>query len=467
MQFSGLWRTSTFRLTLLYGVLFLLGTIALLWMIYVRSAVYLTSRVDRILNIQAEALIHSPRPGLRQRLIEDLTLNGDRMNVFGLFSPRGERITGNLPILPPTLRPNGGPVEIAPTPDFPSSARLMARSLPTGEILVVGRDVSQLQQMRSTLASALIWSGVLIVVLVLACGTALSIGPLKRVRQLRDVARDIARGDLKRRMPTTQRRDELDMFADTVNHMMSEVERLMSEVKSATAVIAHDLLSPLANATLQLRRLQETDVIEGADLARVAGRIEEVLERFRAILRIAELESGQRRGGFRQVDLAEVVASAADLYGPLAEESGVRLFAVMEDGAVVEADPKLLFEALSNLIDNAIKFAGRGSTVQVRVGKDPMRPQLIVQDDGPGIPPHERTAVLQRFYRAERNRLIPGSGLGLSVVAAIVRLHDFDLVLEDADPGVRAIIECRAAESHKDADASVEGRLQRPANTVT
>jgi signal transduction histidine kinase len=108
----------------------------------------------------------------------------------------------------------------------------------------------------------------------------------------------------------------------------------------------------------------------------------------------------------------------------------------------VDADPKLLFEALSNLIDNAIKFGGRGSTVQVRAGKDAARPQLIVQDNGPGIPANERAAVLQRFYRAERARPVPGSGLGLSIVAAIVRLHDFELVLEDADPGVRAVIDC-------------------------
>ena len=449
MQFSGLWRTTAFRITLLYGVLFLLGTIALLWMIYIRSTVYLTSRVDRILNTEADALVHSPRPGLRARVSEDLTLNGDRMNVFGLFSPLGEREAGNLPSLPPRLRPSGGPIEIAPTAEFPSSARLIARSLPTGEIVVVGRDVGQLQEMRSILAAALIWSGILTVALVLAGGTVLSVGPLKRVRRLRAVAQDIARGDLKRRMPITQRGDELDMFAATVNNMVSEVERLMSEVKSATAVIAHDLLTPLANATLQLRRLQETPTVERADIARVASRIEEVLDRFRAILRIAELESGQRRGGFKQVDLSEVAAPAVDLYGPLADEAGVRLLPIIETGAVVEADPKLLFEALSNLIDNAIKFAGRGSTVQVRVGKDPARPQLIVQDDGPGIPSHERVAVLQRFYRAERNRPLPGSGLGLSVVTAIVRLHDFELVLEDADPGVRAMIECRPAESRK------------------
>jgi len=447
MRFRELGRTTTFRLTIVYGVLFALGTIALLWMVYLRSAVYLTSRVDGILHTEADALLRSPRPGLRQRVIEDLTLNGERNNIFGLFTARGEWVAGNIKSLPVSLRTNGAPMEFPPTSEFPARVRLMARALPTGETLVVGRDVGQLGEMRSIMTSALTWSGVLILLVGLGCGTALSIAPLKRLRRLQSVAHDIAHGDLKRRMPTTQRGDELDMFADTVNYMMSEVERLMSEVQGTTAVIAHDLLSPLASATSQLRRLQQTDSPDKQDIARVAGRIEEVLDRFRAILRIAELESRQRRAGFRRVDLAEVVTPVAELYAPLAEAAGVRLLPVAERGATVEADPKLLFEALSNLIDNAIKYAGSGSTVQIRTGKDPARPQLIVQDNGPGIPTHERAAVLQRFYRSERNSRTPGSGLGLSVVATIARLHDFDLVLEDADPGVRAIIERRPVDA--------------------
>lgn len=443
MRFSELWRTTTFRLTILYGGLFAAGTIALLWLVYMHSAVYLTNRVDNILNTEADALVQSPRPGLRQRVIEELTLNGNRTNVFGLFSARGEHIAGNLEAMPPRLRTDGRPMEFAPLPEFPTSSRLLARRLPTGETLVVGRDVSQLRELRAIITSALTWSGVLILLVGLGCGTALSIGPLQRLRKLQAVAHDIARGDLKRRMPTSQRGDELDMFATTVNHMMSEVERLMSEVKGATEVIAHDLLNPLASATLQLRRLQQADNVEQQDVARVAARIEEVLERFRGILRIAELEVRHRRAGFSQVDLADVISPVADLYAPLAEAAGVRLLAVPERGVAVEADPKLLFEAVSNLLDNAIKFGGRGATVQLRVGKDPARPQLIVQDDGPGIPSNERGAVLQRFYRTERNHPIPGSGLGLSVVSAIVRLHDFELELQDAEPGVRAVIECR------------------------
>jgi signal transduction histidine kinase len=443
MQFNALRHTTTFRLTVLYGLLFALGTIALLGMVYVRSAGYLTRRVDSILNTEMSALLRSPPTQVRERLGEELTLNGNRMNVFGLFAATGTRITGNLVDLPPTLLTGTGPVELPPTAEFPASTRLIARRLADGEILVVGRDIDQLQQMRSIITDALTWSGVLILLAGLALGLILSAAPLQRLRRLQAVAQDIARGDLKRRMPVSGRGDELDVFATAVNYMIGEVERLMAEVKGATEVIAHDLLSPLANAALQLRRIQHSEVHEPQAVERVAARIAEVLERFRAILRIAELDVGGRRGGFATIDLAEVTDPISQLYQPLAEEAGVRLQVLAERGTTVEGDAKLLFEAVCNLIDNAIKFSGRGSTVQVRLGTDPARPQIVVEDDGPGIPVAERAAVLQRFYRGERSRPVAGSGLGLSVVAAIVRLHEFSLVLEDANPGVRAIIDCR------------------------
>ncbi len=442
-HFSALRRTTTFRLTLLYGLLFALGTIALLGMVYVRSAGYLTRRVDGILNTEAGGLVRSPRPELSARLAEELALNGNRNNVFGLFSGAGERLSGNLIVLPPALLTSNEPVEMPPTPEFPASTRLIARRLPGGEILVVGRDIEQLQQMRAIITQALTWSGILILLAGLALGLILSAAPLQRVRRLQAVAQDIARGDLKQRMPVSGRGDELDVFATAVNYMIGEVERLMSEVKGATEVIAHDLLSPLATAALQLRRIQRAEAHEPQAVERVAARLEEVLERFRAILRIAELDVRQRRSGFGSIDLADVIEPVSELYQPLAEMAGVRLQVFAERGTTVVGDAKLLFEAVSNLVDNAIKFSGRGCTVQVGLGTNPALPQIIVGDDGPGIPAAERAAVLQRFYRGERSRPVSGSGLGLSVVAAIVRLHDFSLTLEDSNPGVRAIIDCR------------------------
>ncbi|HZC17584.1 MAG TPA: hypothetical protein VE309_12555, partial [Caulobacteraceae bacterium] len=176
-RLSELWQTTTFRLTVLYGLVFALGTVALLGMVYLQSAVYLTHRVDGILNTEADALVQTPAPDLSQRIGEALTLGGDKTSVFALFSAKGAWIAGNLHDLPAALRVNGQPVEISPTPTFPANARLIARSLPSGDELVVGRDVNQLREIRQIIASALIWSGVLIILVGLACGTALSIGP--------------------------------------------------------------------------------------------------------------------------------------------------------------------------------------------------------------------------------------------------------------------------------------------------
>jgi signal transduction histidine kinase len=331
---------------------------------------------------------------------------------------------------------------MAATQDFPTSARLIARRLPAGDIMVIGRDVNQLLEMRSIITSALVWSGASILLVGLTCGVALSIAPLRRVRVLQEACRAVARGDLKRRMPTSDRHDELDMFASTVNYTMDEVERLMSEVKGATETIAHDLLTPLARASTQLHRIQKAGPPESNDIAGVIAGIDTVLDRFRAILRIAELDAHQRRAGFSRVDLADLVANAAELYQPLAEDGGVQLRTVSAGSTIVEADPKLLFEAVANLLDNAIKYADAGGSVQLRLDGSGASLRIIVEDNGRGISAGERNAVLQRFYRAEARRSSPGSGLGLSVVAAIVRLHGFQLLLEDAGPGLRAIIDC-------------------------
>jgi signal transduction histidine kinase len=369
-------------------------------------------------------------------------LNGPRTNVFALFSPSGVRIAGNLKTLPPALSVDGRPIETPPTDTFPAHARLLARRLASGEELVVGRDVNQLREIRAIIASALVWSGVLILIVGIASGTALSIAPIRRLRVLQAAGRDIAAGNLTRRMPISHRNDELDLFAATVNAMMSEIERLMAEVKGSTDTIAHDLRTPLTRARAQLHRLQQAEHPDRDDLARVTAEIDEVLERFRALMRISELEARGRRAGFAVTDLAQVLTQAVELYQPLAEDGNVTLTLAVDRPVVVEADAKLLFEAASNLIDNAIKFTGPGGVVQVRLGDDSGRPSIIVEDNGPGIPAEERVTVLQRFYRGERDRLTPGSGLGLTIVAAIVRLHGFTLTLSDTGPGLRAVIAC-------------------------
>lgn len=441
MRFSEVWRTSTFRLSLLYGLLFAVGTVALLALVYIRSAVYMTHRVDDILAAEAAAQMREPPNRLKPTIDAALIING-RTSVLAVFAPDGTRETGNLKALPKGLTPDGGSVEMGLTPDFPASARLIAKRLPSGEILVVGRDINQLREIRRIIASALIWSGVLIMVAGLACGVALSLGPIRRLRLLQAAGHDIAAGNLKRRMPASARGDELDMFAGTVNYMLGEVERLMSEVKTSSETIAHDLRTPLTRARAQLHRLEQAPSVTPDEIGRVTAELDEVLERFIAILRISELETRARSAGFAPVDLDRTLRQVAELYQPLAEDAGLRLDVASTPGLTVEADGKLLFEAISNLVDNAIKFTPSGGGVRLQLDATAEGPRITVQDNGPGVPREERSAVLQRFYRSERDRLTPGSGLGLSIVAAIVRLHRFRLELDDARPGLRVIIDC-------------------------
>jgi signal transduction histidine kinase len=443
MRLREVWRTTTFRLTALYGLVFALGVVALLGMVYWQSTVFLARRVDGILHTEANAIAAAPRGQIHARIAQALLLNGARSNFYALFHADGTWVAGNLRVYPTRAIVDGPSITVPPTPAFPSVASLIVRGLPTGDRLVVGRDASQFTQMRAIILSALVWSGAAIIVVGLACGTALSLAPLQRLRILQEAGQDIAAGNLKRRMPTSHRRDELDMFASTVNLMLGEVERLMSEVKGATETIAHDLRTPLTRARAQLHRLQEAGAATPAQIGQVTEEIDTVLERFRALLRISEIEARDRRQGFAPTDLATIVLQAGDLYQPLAEDADVAFAVCAQGPAVIEADPKLLFEAISNLVDNAIKFTGPGGAVSVRLEPGP---RIVVQDNGPGVPEDEREAVLQRFYRSERDRGMPGSGLGLSIVAAIARLHRLDLALEDARPGLRVVISRAAAD---------------------
>ena len=416
-------------------------------MAYLQFAVYMTARVDRILDGQASVLASYGPADLATHIRDTLAVESGRVELYGLFGPDGRWIAGNLQVMPPGLKPGGKPVETPPSAAFAANARVIARRLPWGNVLAVGRDVDQLREIRAITLATLLWSGVVILLIGLVLGTVLSLTPLRRLGDLQAASRKIAAGDLKQRMPVSPRNDELDMLAATVNQMMDEIDRLISEIRGAGETLAHDLRTPLTRIRARLDRTQAVarDTPLEADIEGVVAGIDAVLDRFRALLRISELEARKRRAGVAPIDLADIAKEAGELFQPLAELRGVDL-RIAADRAWTEADPKLLFEAVSNLVDNALKFTPPGGRVTV-TSADTGIPTLSVQDNGPGIPADEQGAVLQRFYRRECDRLTPGSGLGLSIVAAIVRLHGFELKLENGASGLQATIECRPQES--------------------
>ena len=440
---SSLWRTSTFRLSALFGAVFASGIVLLLGLIYYQTAVYLTWRVDHALELEADVLRKSGPETILRRFREE----GARepLNSFGLFSITGEKVAGDTPRIPPGLSLDGQPRDIVGDARA-VPRRALAERTPWGEILVVERDTSQLVELRRIIINALLGSGAVIVGLVLALAIALSIRPLRRIRAMQAATEAIVSGDLTARLPVDRSRDELDLLARTVNGMVDEIERLLVQARTVGESVAHELRTPLTrlravldHASQELhddppgRRLLEQCIID----------VDALLVRFRALLRIAAVEARSRQVGIEVVSLSSIVEQVADLYLPLASEREVQLHVVSEPAIQIRADGELLFEALSNLIDNAVKFAPVGGRVELKLTPGPLGPVLQIADNGPGIPASERSLVTKRFFRGQGGANVSGHGLGLSLVAAVADLHRFELSFHDATPGAIVQILCR------------------------
>ena len=438
-----LWRTTPFRLTTLYGLIFAAGVVALLTLVYVSAAGYLTRQMDLIVLGQAHALNSGSAATLPDRILQAEAADVRQVNYYGLFSADGVWIAGRVRALPAELPVDGRPRPLV-SPHFQPGARGLAQRLPWGEILVVGFDAKVLGGLRQIIVQSLLVSGGVILVLGLALGAAMSLGPLQRVQALQRASEPILQGDLAARLPVSARRDEIDVLARIANTMMCEVERLLGEVQNLGHNVAHDLRTPLNRLRALLYRTSqsfpETDPHRAA-LEQALGETDRVLARFKAIQRIGEIDRRKRRAGFAEVQLADLLHEVGELYEPLAEEAGQTLTLDIRPAAPIQADRELLFEALSNLAANAIKFTPAGGQVGLRLKPTPAGPRLEIVDSGPGVPEAERRSVLQRFYRIRRDELKEGSGLGLSIVAAVIRLHAFELTLDDACPGLRVAID--------------------------
>lgn len=442
LRFHEIRKTSTFRLTALLGVVFALGVIALLALIYALSAHELTARTDRILRLEAARLQSVSAEALPDRINAEIQHNASGLTLFGLQSHDGEHVAGNLRVAADLNfnRPTNINGQLMHNP-----LRVLAIRAATGEIILIGRDISPIIDLRHRMLGILVFTGVAMVLLIFGAGFVLSLAPLRRVRDLQATSREIAAGRLDRRMPVSKRGDELDLFAGTVNAMIEEVERVVAQVKGVTDAIAHDLRTPLTHVRGHLQRA--ITIADGNNqmitLAKSAtADLDMVLDRFAALLRISELEARGRHAGFVTVSVASLLTAAYDLYEPLADDAGVRLHRPDGPDAAITCDPNLLFEAISNLVDNGIKFTGVGGDVWLTIDVEAARVVIGVRDNGPGLVAEERQAALRRFYRGVDTGGIPGSGLGLSVVAAIVHLHGFDLKLTDAAPGLLVAIRC-------------------------
>jgi signal transduction histidine kinase len=450
-QLGRSWNTTTFRLLSVYAVIFSVSVMLLIGFIGYAVTGQMERRADVVIQWQLVYFGSLPDNTLADILQSRVEHEHMHINYYGLFAADGRHMAGDVLMLPPGLsvERRGMTLEhtlsVAGVKQAPV-VRAMAVRRRDGTILVVAHDLTQILTIRLDIINALIGGGIFCLVTGFAVGLAFGVRQMRRVKAIHRVTVQIAQGDLNQRLPTGGH-DELDLLSNLVNHMLDEVERLMTEVKGACDGIAHDLLMPLAHVRTLLVHVEErADTLNDEQLpnmvARARSNTDKLLERFRAMLRISEIGALQRRGGFADVQLATLLSEVGELYEPLAESKSIKLVVQIEPVGAIHADRALLFEAFSNLVDNAIKFAPTCGTVCITLTRMPFGPQVDIVDNGPGIPSGERQAVLKQFYRSEQTRHIAGSGLGLSMVSAVIRVHDFTIRIGNAEPGTRVTIEC-------------------------
>lgn len=452
--------TTTFRLALVYLALFMASAGALLGYLYWNTAGFLARQTEAtVLSEMSTLTAHMQEDGRAALVHATITKSRDPgQNLFLLEDADGEKLGGNLDTWPRTTAgPDGwihfgyprrtveGDIEV-------HEAQAIATPLPEGLRLLVGQDIAERRRLEAQITNALAWAVAAMIVLGLAGGAIISRNVVARIDAINRTAKDIMGGDLARRVPVSRAGDEIDQLAENLNDMLDQIERLMSGMRQVTDNIAHDLRSPLN----RLRNRLEVTLMKPATreqyaeaLERSISEADELLSTFNALLLIARAEAGAARDGMEWVDLSALAHDAAELYEPVADEVGGELGLDIEPGLEFRGHRELLAQMIANLLDNAIKHAvGREADSALAGGRIFLSvrrrgahdAEIIVADSGPGIKAEDRERVLGRFVRLEQSRNTPGSGLGLSLVSAVARLHGGRVRLEDNQPGLRVAV---------------------------
>ena len=455
MRQRDLFGTTAFRWAVVFAAAFAGLSLVLFAFVYWQTAGYERTQLDRMLRHEADFIAADSQDAsasLTVWLKEDL--HSDRYGI--LIGRDGIRQAGNMPAMPVDLRPDGRPQFVSTDGhDDDGDARnenirAIGLRLPDGRTLALGNDTDALEHVQTIILRALGLGLVPMVLLSLTGGAILGRRALGRVKALDHAIANIRQGRLSGRLPLAGKDDEFDRLAGGINAMMDEIERLLDEVRGVGDSIAHDLRTPLTRARTRLERSRDTvrTPEEFADaIDEALSWLDQTLAVITAVLRIGEIEHGRRRAAFEPVDLGQILIEAAELYDPIAEDKriSVRLDVDRADTGDMVGDRDLLFEAVANLLDNAIKFTPRQGQVLLSLHDCGGHPVITIADNGPGIDGPDRGRVLQRFYRAEHSRHREGSGLGLSLVAAITTLHGFQLVIGDNSPGCRVELICKVS----------------------
>ena len=442
--------TQAFRIVLVYAVLFSLSVGALLFFTYWNTR--------RTLDAQTNQIIASEITGLReeyqrqgfQGLVESVISRSQPAGpgIYILSNAVHRIVAGNLDVWPALVADPDKFVEfqyVRLVNGIPLTLRARGKIFRVSDTfgeydLLVAEDVHDRDVTEHMFTSILPWTMGLILVLTLIGGALMSRNMLRKLDTINRISGEIIAGHLARRIPLTGSHDEFDTLAENLNRMLDRIERLMKGMREVTDSVAHDLRTPLNRLRNRLEESLSRLAADGknaGEIERAIAETDQLIGTFNALLLIAETDAGTARGALSPLDLTSVASDVCELYEPLAEENTISLTLVPSDAVMIEGNRSLISQALANLVDNAIKYTPAGGRVTICSSSVSGGVELIVADTGPGIPPHERGRVTKRFVRLEASRHSPGTGLGLSLVAAVAHFHGAQLLLEDNAPGLK------------------------------
>jgi signal transduction histidine kinase len=439
-----IFRTSSFRLTLLYSGFFLFCCLVLFLVFYWAAADSMARQIDNsvaseIGEIKADAKTQDI-DSLKSTV--DLLAKTSADFSYLLQDRDGHRLAGNLPAMTPTLGISEQPNQM--DPDEGKTLRGRGVRLPNDVFLFVALSTYQMHQMRQAMVKAFLWGMLVTLVLSLIGGTFMSLSILGRVEALSRASREIVDSDMKRRIPLRGSNDEFDHLVVSLNAMLDRITGLMDGIRQVSSDIAHDLRTPLTRLRqrVEVTLHREQDVFSlRLGYEKTLRDIDSILEIFDALLRISRLESTSPATQFQPVDLTEVLLTAVEVYMPITEEKHQILTEIVAPGLTVVGDRQLLLQLFANVIENALRHTPVMTEIQVRGLSTDDAIRVTVEDNGPGIPETQHDLVFRRFFRCDPARRGPGSGLGLSLVAAIAACHNCKVTLADTAPGLRVTFE--------------------------
>lgn len=385
---------------------------------------------------------------VQSRLAGFAGFNFEDYQIYLLEDAQGKALIGNVDAI--DLQDNSGYVPVsaihAKTPRYEDVTGYLLHSAQLGpNRLILGTSTYFLEELREVLGRGFIVGFILLLLGGLTAGVIVGRRTEGRLTQISATLRSVAAGHLQQRVPTTgSEADDLARLADEINRTIVQLEQMVESQRQISADIAHDLRTPMQRLRQRLDLLlNEPDLTpeSRADAEKAVEIVDDLIETFHALLRIAQIEAGQRSGRFAPTPLAPILARIEDAYGPVAEENDQTLTIRIDDqDATVHGDQQLLTQMLANLVENALRHCPSGAQIEVALSTVEGRVLLLVSDNGPGIPAEEHDNVFRRFYRLEKSRTTPGNGLGLSMVRAIAELHSVAVILGDNLPGLRVLM---------------------------